>query len=142
MLVEGRVPTAEEAIRYFKRMSEGKLPRQAPKKGRRNTLTGTWGSGVGRYYPKHPLTGSWGIRNTPRPTVNLVTPVAMNVEQAKAKLRKIGQWPVESTSKPQESTPKRPRKEANLVKKKMKTQTKKTAKKPVSWAMRACMGYK
>jgi hypothetical protein len=92
MLVQGRVPTAQEAIDYFKRMAEGKLPPRMGKKGQRtSTLTGSWGGRTIPYRRKNTLTGSWGIRNTPYPNVNLVTPAAMNEKQAEAKLERIGQ---------------------------------------------------
>jgi hypothetical protein len=94
MLLEGRVPTAQEAIQYFKKMAAGQLHRTRGKKKkqtRTSTLTGAWGGGTRKYYEKNPLSGTWGVRNRPYPNVKLVTPVAMNVEQAKSKLRRLGQ---------------------------------------------------
>lgn len=90
MLLEGRVPTPQEAILFFKNMREGKLPKPRPKKRMKSSFTGNWGSGVSRYQSPHPFTGSWGRHNLPCPTVKLVTPVAMDLEQAKSKLRQMG----------------------------------------------------
>lgn len=102
-LVHGRVPTAQESIRFFKNMSEGQLPRTVPTKRRRKatSLYGTWGSGAASYKNQRPLSGTWGVAN--RAHVKLVTPVAMDVEQARSKLRRIGQ----STRKPRRKVTKK-----------------------------------
>jgi hypothetical protein len=74
MKLEGRVPTAQEAIAYFRDMAAGRLPKSG--RGRRNK----------------PFTGSWytsGSRS--HPPAKLVTPVAMDIAQAKSRLRLMGQ---------------------------------------------------
>jgi hypothetical protein len=67
MLLEGRVPTAQYYIQHFKKMA------------------------AGHHLEKNPLTGAWRVIHEPYPNVELVTPVAMNVEQAKSELGKLDQ---------------------------------------------------
>jgi hypothetical protein len=74
MLLQGRVPTASEAIQYFRDMAAGRLPKRG-KGRRRKAFTGSW----------------YTSRSHPYPPAKLVTPVAMDIAQAKAKLRRIGQ---------------------------------------------------
>jgi hypothetical protein len=75
MLLEGRVPTAQEAIAYFRDMAAGRLHK----------------SGRGKRHK--PFTGSWYTTSSgSHPPAELVTPVAMDLAQARAKLRKIGDF--------------------------------------------------
>ena len=77
MKLEGRVPSVAEATQYFKDMAAGKFPRKQSGEGRSRRLFGSWyNSAQGRVQPR----------------TTLVTPVAMDVEQAKSKLRQSGQY--------------------------------------------------
>lgn len=74
MKLVGRVPKVEDAIQHFHDMAYGKLPKRQSGKGRKRKLFGSW-------YDSGP-----SMMKT-QPHTTLVTPVAMDVEQAKAKLR-------------------------------------------------------
>ncbi len=78
MRLLGRVPTAEEAVQYFADMAHGRLKKRQRGRGTRRRLTGSW------------YNGGHGVMKR-QPPIKLVTPVAMDIEQAESKLRKIGQ---------------------------------------------------
>jgi hypothetical protein len=81
MKLEGHVPTAEEAMKYFDDMAHGRLTKRMGGKGKKKSLAGSWYTN--RQYAKP----------ASLPSVKLVTPVAMDLEQAKAKLQRMGQLP-------------------------------------------------
>lgn len=76
MRLEGRVPTVAEATQYFQDMAAGKLPKRQSGQGRSRRLFGSWYNSA---------------QGQVQPPTTLVTPVAMDVEQAKSKLRQAGQ---------------------------------------------------
>ena len=88
MLVEGRSPTAAEAISYFKAQAQGKRPDSfATKKESRSPFTGNWGAGKVPYQARRPLTGGRGAAVI----VKWVTPIAADLARAKSKLIRMGQ---------------------------------------------------
>ena len=109
MQLHGRVPTASEAIRYFDDMAHGRLQYRQRGKGkrRRDGLSRSW------------YNGGVGVMKT-QPPVKLITPVAMDLEQAKSRLRQMGQTT---------TTLKRRRKKKTVVKR-AGNRTKKMVSKP------------
>jgi hypothetical protein len=116
MKLEGRVPTAEEALKYFDDMVHGRLPKRMGGKGKKKRLAGTW------------YTNRQYVKPASLPQVTLVTPVAMDLEQAKAKLQRMGQLPKRKPSK------KKSIKGAGLKKKKAQSTTGRQRKRTGQWA--------
>lgn len=74
MRVEPQVPTAHDAVRHFRDMANGRLPKDTGRSKKK--LFGGWGGGGATY-----------MKTT------LVTPTAMALEQAKSELREKGELP-------------------------------------------------
>ena len=77
MRLLGQVPSVQDAIRHFKDMALGKLPKKQFGKERKK-LFGSWYDSGPSMMKRHP--------HTP-----LVTPVAMDLEQAESRLRRSGE---------------------------------------------------
>lgn len=77
MRLLGEIPSVQDAIRHFKDMALGKLPKRQTGRGTKK-LFGSWYESAPSVMKK-------------QPTTTLVTPIAMDVEQAKSKLRRSGE---------------------------------------------------
>jgi len=108
MRPQPQVPTAEEALRHFRDMAEGRLPRA---------------STVAAARRKRKLIGGWGGSGPTRIQTTLVTPAAMGAEQAKAALKEKGELPLSSKTRQRPKTKRTKKKAGRVTKKKQPAPT-------------------